>query len=534
MDITLGMLIDRAGEFGPQPIRPEYLDKEFRSLRLLPQSEKELRQDVIYITDDFRLEYTEKTLQRYGEAESLCIVYVRKAGAADLRYSCVDLFTETEMSVIMNSMQETLDMIHSWEDKVNMEIIRSGDIQTMLDISEHIFQFPMAVYGPSLKLLAATTNTPTEDPLFLELTDFRMMTEDTVFKLSGLNYFAPGHIAQAVKVYPPDDISAYQKAFLRVEVNGSLRAVLYAPIPSPCLTNAALILLKFLCERLALALAGSTTLEMANRLEYEYLIQDLISEKERDERGIRTRAEYLHLPIESNFVLLRLEIPGEIQIPREYLLMQISSIQPTARAMLYQYEILVLLSSPDKERLISGEAGFIQELRPLLKKNELTCGVSVPFENLMEISQAYQQASSAAMIGRRLTCSHFAKEFSLPPLEVEPYVFRFSRLSSYYAYFQAAQTMDYHSFCAPELLELISHARQAKTNHIKILFTYLMCNCRLTDTAAMLFMHRNNIVYHIRRIEEMMRMDFNNFETRTRLIESFEMLLICDEGSPEA
>lgn len=531
MNITLGMLIDRIGEYSPCATRPEYLDKEFRSLRLLPQSPKELKTDaVVYITDKFWLDETRKMLLQFDGSEDLCIIYVRSADSPAMEYSCVDLYTETELSVVMNSMQELLDMLRSWEDNINMEIIRSGNVQAMLDLCEEIFSFPIAVYDPSLKLMAATKDKTTDDLLFRELVDNQTVTEDMAFRLAELNYIPTYQKAVPVRIFGPDELSDYEKVFLSVEVNGRSCAIMYAPISEKDTTNATIVLLKFLSEKLALALASSTTLEMANRLEYEYLIQDLLSGKEVDEQSVRARAEYLKMPAESHFVLLRVDVPEVDTIPAEYLRMRMRSIHPSAKVMQYQRDILILLSYPKKEKVSERVSESIQALRPVLKKNEITCGVSMYFSSLLDISQAYLQASSAAAIGKRLLNSHFVQEFSLPAQVVDPYVFQFGCLTSYYAYYHCAQNMDYRVLCVPELMDLIRLTRQAKSNHVRILFAFLTCNCRLTDTASVLFMHRNNIVYHIRRIEEMMQMDFNDYETRLRLMQSFEVLMLCDEG----
>ncbi len=531
MDVTLGMLVDRITEYSPSMARPEFLDMTFSSLRLFPQSAKELKPSAIYITDDYRLESTVETLSQYSEPENLCIVYVRRPQAPDLPNSCVDLNTDAEMSTVMNAMQETLDMIHTWEDSLNMEIIRSSDVQVLLDMSRHIFYFPLALYDPSMKLLAITKE-DSDDPIFREIAENGVLTEKTVQRMGELKYFPPEHAATAMQIRPPDDLSKYNKVFFRAEVNGRLRAVLYAPVSDETLTSAALYLLGFLAEKLGLALASTTTLEMTNRLEYEYLIQDLLAGKEISEQSIRARANYLHIPVSSNFLLMSIEMPGDDFIPPEYVIGALSSIHKTAMITIYQYEILVLISVTEQKKLTEQAEQTLRNLRPILKTHQIHCGVSRPFSHLVTLDKARLQAASAREIGLRIAASPFAAEFSLPATKQDDRIFRFKDYSSLYSHWLAAETMDYRDLCASELIELVDFARRAKTNHVLILFTYLLCNCRLTDTASMLFMHRNNIVYHIRRLEDMMGMDFNQFETRLRLLQSFEVLLLCDPGTP--
>lgn len=56
-----------------------------------------------------------------------------------------------------------------------------------------------------------------------------------------------------------------------------------------------------------------------------------------------------------------------------------------------------------------------------------------------------------------------------------------------------------------------------QTNYAQILYTYLTTSCQATETARLLHMHRNNVLYHIRRMETKYHLHLDQFEERLKL-----------------
>ena len=63
---------------------------------------------------------------------------------------------------------------------------------------------------------------------------------------------------------------------------------------------------------------------------------------------------------------------------------------------------------------------------------------------------------------------------------------------------------------------------------LEILYEYLRCDRKLTDVANKLGMHRNNVIYHVKHIEDEFRLDLNDPDMRLRLLMSFEILKYSD------
>ena len=65
---------------------------------------------------------------------------------------------------------------------------------------------------------------------------------------------------------------------------------------------------------------------------------------------------------------------------------------------------------------------------------------------------------------------------------------------------------------------------QKHTQYANLLYTYLMSECKPTDTARALHMHRNNVIYHVERLSEQLGVDLEDPETRLRLLLSFKVM----------
>ena len=59
---------------------------------------------------------------------------------------------------------------------------------------------------------------------------------------------------------------------------------------------------------------------------------------------------------------------------------------------------------------------------------------------------------------------------------------------------------------------------------LEILYEYLRCDRKLTDVAHKLGMHRNNVIYHIKQIEEKWHLNLDNPDARLQLLISFEII----------
>ena len=80
-----------------------------------------------------------------------------------------------------------------------------------------------------------------------------------------------------------------------------------------------------------------------------------------------------------------------------------------------------------------------------------------------------------------------------------------------------------NSMASKALDTLCEYDSKHGTNNLELLFVYLTNERRASDTAQIMHMHRNNVIYRIGKISEMIGMDLNESGTRFRLLMAYEI-----------
>jgi purine catabolism regulator len=126
-------------------------------------------------------------------------------------------------------------------------------------------------------------------------------------------------------------------------------------------------------------------------------------------------------------------------------------------------------------------------------------GLGRGVNDLLALRESHRQAAQARSMAARLA---------------EPHLLYFGDLSVYRLLFQLEHSPELESFCSEILGTLIEYDRAQKSNLIETLSAYFSQRGNLTQTARALHLHRNSLLYRIRRIREITHWDLTNPETR--------------------
>jgi hypothetical protein len=179
---------------------------------------------------------------------------------------------------------------------------------------------------------------------------------------------------------------------------------------------------------------------------------------------------------------------------------------PGTSTVSYQGQIVVILSGIPTQGLSPEK---LQKLREFCVENRLYCGMSNPFQNILELPEYYKQALRAIEIGAaaanepNLFCyqDHFIKHL----------------LSAF------RQQEDPIVFCCPQMKQLIECDKKDGRNLAETLYQYLL-NGNTAATAAAMYIHRNTLLYRLNLINEIVSIDYNDPFLRLYLILSYEMM----------
>ena len=137
-------------------------------------------------------------------------------------------------------------------------------------------------------------------------------------------------------------------------------------------------------------------------------------------------------------------------------------------------------------------------------------GVSNSFDSIEELEPAIRESKDALKIGK-----------SIVP---DKRIFSFEDLGLYVMLRHLSESEDIQRYCHPAMSILTRYDSRSNASLLSTLETYLDNNCSIKDTADALFLHRNSVIYRLRKIEELCGIDLTDTDTCFRLRLSFAIL----------
>ena len=224
----------------------------------------------------------------------------------------------------------------------------------------------------------------------------------------------------------------------------------------------------------------------------------------------RKRAHSLNLPFEGRFEFNLVVFNDVHNIPAPRLARDLSIRLKNADTVVYSRDILILCriseSGDDGENRKEQIAGLFAGLN-------CNCGVSNAFNSLWDAAVAYGQARAAVLTGERLRLARR-----------EGPGFRFYPYEALYLYHLVAAGIDAlpgvftNSFAFSAIRMLKLHDEKHGTNLLDTLAVYLDRERNATAACELLHMHRNTVLYHIRRVEDILGISLEEADVRMKLM----------------
>ncbi len=229
--------------------------------------------------------------------------------------------------------------------------------------------------------------------------------------------------------------------------------------------------------------------QVTGGLLYEKFIEDLLDGKLKNPDVADEKSKALGWKRKELLYVLAVDIRGfdsehfSVSYLRDYL----EKMIPGSMAVVYNDTIVILASCGDERAL--GDAAM-EPLAVFLQKYRIRCGLSRPFTDLIALREHYVQAVEALRLGTRLDSGRFLYAY-------EQYaILHIARI--------CATNTGLSFFLHPKLLRLIEYDRAHHSAFSESLRAYLTNARNITNTAKALNLHRNSMIYHLKRIEEIL------------------------------
>ena len=424
----------------------------------------------------------------------------------NLNFSLIILKKQFSLGMLFNEIQELFIFFNKWESQIQELILNNSDLQKFVDISDKVMGWPISIIDRAQRSLATSQFEDSDDIIWLELRNGYIHTE--LLKQDRVK------AADIAKYHRP--MQGYSTVSNRVILSQAIRVdghvvgfvAVHHPKPGTSYFSRGIEqLVNYFTKFVAMRMRSNEFYKLSRGMMFEYFLVDLIEKKMTDENVINDRLSFLDWKLDGYKQVLFVEMKPKFNNIQSLHNMrsQIECIIPSSRSIIYDNALVSIVSNVDDSTHIESlKARF----SAWLQDNNAYCGLSNRFLMLNKTKMYYTQAKKALDFGR----------------EQDP----------------SQQIYEYHNFVLSHIIDLLSQKIELETlfhpAFIKLLNlckyhefffdtlkVYLKTERNVALCSKLLYIHRNSMIYRVKRLEEELDCDFSDFNTRSSLLISFAL-----------
>lgn len=253
-------------------------------------------------------------------------------------------------------------------------------------------------------------------------------------------------------------------------------------------------------------------------LDEEYYLTDLLINRIDNIEYMTQRLQYINFNLHKNLLILSIPFKQKYKDYRHNfglteLIKKIKTILGNCISTYYKDTIIFLISN-DHNEVINDS--IKQILLEFLKLNNLRCGISIVFDNLLDIQDFFNQSIHALELSASMK-----KDNNINYFEdyIEYYLFNVSMHTTHDLY-----KINLSTLVHPWIKKLIKFDDKHKTDLFKTLKTYLENNRNANDTSIQLNIHRSTFFYRFNKIQSLLDISLGSNNNLFKLELSLKIL----------
>jgi len=517
--ISLAILLDALSPYRLENHMPEDRHISFTLCMPLPESAAQLDPDCLYVG------LLSRTLQLREQGASFYCVSLRDRIHDEYetpqRLSGLVIVNENiPFTELFARIQRRFFEIFTWVTRMHELHSQEGSIQKVLDLSAPIIGNHIAISDSAMMLMAYTKEIDCDDPISQRLIQYGYHPEETIQKFRRHDLFRLWETADSVYV---DDTCAVAK-YVTVHKIFRFGNMYFAHVVMSCnkrpLTPGLMDLFKMMLDVLAVYIERAWQERDTGTHIYDAFLIDLLEGALTDPGVIAERAQFVGIPEEGRYVLFQIVATDYAALSVIQMLKEFSERFPRMKYVRYQKRLVAILPFKEKDAAFQE---ICRDMEAFIEKHDAMCGVSLPFTGVTRIRAAFRQSTLALSCADRLRGRRGFIRHLGPPSSGRLFFFE-----QYYSYLllesERAEELWFSSEDHELLLALYRHGQRHRSGYLELLHVYLSCERNATQAAEILNMHRNNVTYHVGRIQEMTNLDLEDPAVRYRLMTAFHLL----------
>lgn len=425
----------------------------------------------------------------------------------NLHFNLMVVDEDLILGKLFNEIQELFLYFNKWEAKLQELIHSKGSLQQLVDVSDEIIGWPISIVDRAEKTLAASKFDKSNDIMWSEIRKGYIRTEllqqDSVKTSEIAMYSHPMQMYSTVS----NRITLSQAILINGHVVGF--TAVHHTEPGPHHFSWGIVqLLDFFTQQVTMHMRSNEFFKLSRGMMFEYLLADLIEGKTDDETVIKDRLRFLGWDLEGNKKIIRIEVNKKSLNAMKLKMMrsQIEDLIPDCWSVIYDDGLVVIAKNiADSSFPDTIESKLIK----WLNENNSCCGISNTFTLLSKTINYYNQTRKAIRFGKILN--------------PERHIFYYHDYIIMHVAELLSENIDLKSLLHPSTEKLLTLCEK-NPFFLKTLKVYLNTERNIAVSSKLLYIHRNTMIYRIKRLEEEMGCDFSDLYTRKSLSLSLDIL----------
>lgn len=483
-------------------------------IRLLDGAEGPLRSDLLHLGE---LDDVVRAAARHLPGDGLLLVAAAGSSPREEELPPDVTLVETGLPLapLYNRLQENLHRFFRWKSQMQEAVYANSGVQELLERASAMLPATLLLLNPGYKCMAAVYDPQVVDRVADEVRSFDYLSFDTIQATRRQTPLRGGKRDGYVEFVskPEQNYVVIRDITYQDTLAARLLVIRSGTRPDPYCSDMAEIAAGYLSQ----FMFSNQGVDYNNNAAFGSLVSDLIEFRLTEPEELEQRLKQIKLAVRRYYHIMLVSFgdkPDMENIPWNYIISLLQHIFPFSDATTYRGEILLIIRKTQRgHRLRYDEAALHQ----LLERYDGRAAFGNFSEFLTSMPTMYYQTKSALRLGL--------------VLDPDKRVYIYEDYSMYQVVEMAAQMLRQEMgsrnivhLCHPALVALVLDDKRTGGNLTDVLYEYLRCERNAALAATRLYIHRNTMLYKIRKIEGVIGQSLDDPSLRERLLFSYRVL----------
>lgn len=452
---------------------------------------------------------------KIGEEGAFVVTCSGQAPSVALPAGLTLVQTSLPLISLYNRIHQHVHRYNVWLNRLQQAAINSTGIQGIVDIAAEELEATISVTNPGYKFIAGRFHPDIQDEISLELKNCGYHSYESIHQIHREKPLVTSPDRNLIEYV--SSVSGFYHCVTLIRYRSTLVArlviMLPGPQPDPYYMDLGRVVTKYITQ----AILSNQGADYSGNAELSTLVADLIEGRLYNADELAQRLKQVQLSVRRYYylVLVRVTHPDDQSLfPWNYIMTQLQQAFQYCDATIYRGDILLLARKTQR----GSRPAFNQELlQQVLEQYDGHAVISNASEYLSSMAPLYSQIKGVMRIASRM--------------DPDRRIYHFEEYSIYQIIEMAADSELNHlgsrnlaHLCNNEMISLVLYDKKNGTNLADMLFVYLTHERNMTLAANVMYMHRNTLLYKVRKIEEVIGCTLDDPDLRERLLFSYRVL----------